>query len=67
MPFPIACFGCALVTDIVYWRTADIMWADFSAWLLTVGLIFGVLAAIAGWSTSWGTAWCAPRGRLGRT
>ncbi|MBX6323517.1 MAG: DUF2231 domain-containing protein [Rhodospirillaceae bacterium] len=48
VPFPIACFVGTLVTDIVYWRTAVMMWADFSAWLVTVGVILGFLAAIAG-------------------
>ena len=46
--FPIACFCGALVTDIAYAWTTDMMWADFSAWLLAVGMILGVLAAIAG-------------------
>jgi len=48
VPFPIACFVGTLVTDITYWRTAEMMWADFSAWLLFAGLIMGGLAAIAG-------------------
>jgi uncharacterized membrane protein len=48
VPIPIACFAGALLTDIVYTVTAEIMWANFSAWLLVVGVIFGVLAAIAG-------------------
>lgn len=48
VPFPIACFVGALVTDIAYWRTAQMMWANFSAWLLVVGMIMGGLAAIAG-------------------
>lgn len=48
VPIPITCFVGALLTDITYWLTAEMMWADFSAWLLVVGLIFGVLAAIAG-------------------
>ena len=47
-PFPIACFVGALVTDLVYWRTADMMWETFSIWLITVGIIMGVLAGIAG-------------------
>jgi uncharacterized membrane protein len=45
---PIVCFVGTLLTDIAYATTAEIMWADFSAWLLTVGVILGVLAAIAG-------------------
>jgi uncharacterized membrane protein len=46
--FPIACLTCALLTDIAYVQTADIMWANFSAWLLAVGMAGGVVAAIAG-------------------
>ena len=48
VPVPIVCFIGALLTDIMYYRTAEMMWADFSAWLLVVGVIIGVLAAIAG-------------------
>jgi uncharacterized membrane protein len=46
--FPIACLGGALLTDIAYWKTAEMMWADFSAWLVTVGVILGWLAVILG-------------------
>lgn len=46
--FPIACFTCALGTDIAYTQTANMMWDYFSTWLLAVGLGMGVLAAIAG-------------------
>lgn len=48
VPVPIACFVGTLITDIVYWCSAEMMWADFSAWLVTVGFIIGVLAAIIG-------------------
>jgi uncharacterized membrane protein len=47
VPVPIVCFIGALVTDIVYSVTAEMMWANFSTWLLAVGITFGVLAAIA--------------------
>ncbi len=46
--FPIVCFIGTLLTDLAYWRTAEMMWADFSAWLLTIGLIMGLVAATAG-------------------
>jgi uncharacterized membrane protein len=36
-----------LLTDILYALSADMIWADFSAWLLAVGFGGGVLAAIA--------------------
>lgn len=48
VPIPIACFVGTLVTDIVYWRTAAMQWANMSAWLLMVGLIVSIFAVIAG-------------------
>lgn len=48
VPFPIVCFTLALVTDIIYWRTSHLMWAEFSAWLLLAGIVFGALAALFG-------------------
>ena len=46
--FPIAGFAGALVTDSVYAWTTDMIWSDFSDWLLAVGFVFGVLAGLAG-------------------
>lgn len=46
--FSAACFAGTLATDIAYWQTAEMMWTNFSAWLLTAGLLLGGLAAIAG-------------------
>jgi uncharacterized membrane protein len=48
VPFPMVCFIGAFVTDLVYWRTADMQWANFSAWLITAGLVIGAFAALAG-------------------
>jgi uncharacterized membrane protein len=48
VPVPIVCFAATFVTDIVYWRTAAMMWADVSAWLLAVGLFISVLVVLAG-------------------
>ncbi|MGN6548726.1 MAG: DUF2231 domain-containing protein [Pararhizobium sp.] len=48
VPFPIVCFVGTLISDVVYWKTAEMMWSDFSAWLVTIGVILGILAAIAG-------------------
>jgi uncharacterized membrane protein len=47
-PFPIVCFVGTLVTDTAYAITADMQWANFSAWLLAAGLIMSVFAVIAG-------------------
>jgi uncharacterized membrane protein len=47
-PIPFVCFLGTLINDIVYAVTADMQWANFSAWLLMVGLVFSVLVVIAG-------------------
>jgi uncharacterized membrane protein len=48
VPFPIACFVGAFVTDLVYWRTPDVLWERFSIWLIAAGLIVAGFAVIAG-------------------
>ena len=48
VPIPIACFVGVLLTDLMYWKTAKMQWADFSAWLVTLGVIVGWLAGIVG-------------------
>ena len=47
-PITALCLVQTLVTDIVYWKTASMMWADMSAWLLTAGLVIGVFAVLTG-------------------
>lgn len=48
VPVPITCFVGTLITDIVYWRTANMQWANMSAWMLVVGLVVAFFAVIAG-------------------
>ncbi len=48
VPFPFVCFSLALGTDIAFWQTAEVMWQNFSAWLLFAGLVFGGLGVLAG-------------------
>ncbi len=48
VPIPIGCFIGTFISDIVYWRTAAMQWANFSAWMLTVGLVVSVFAVAAG-------------------
>jgi uncharacterized membrane protein len=47
LPFPIVCFTLAAFTDVAYWQTGNLMWQNFSSWLLFVGLIVGCIAALA--------------------
>ncbi|MBY3196659.1 DUF2231 domain-containing protein [Rhizobium laguerreae] len=48
VPFPFVCFTLALATDIAFWQTGNLMWQNFSAWLLFAGLMLGSLAILAG-------------------
>ncbi|HKO20181.1 MAG TPA: DUF2231 domain-containing protein [Acidobacteriaceae bacterium] len=48
VPIPIVCFIATLITDIAYSQTAKMLWSDMSAWLLVVGVIIAILAAVAG-------------------
>ena len=48
VPIPMACFIGTFVTDLAYWQTANMQWANFSAWLLAVGLLLAAVAAIGG-------------------
>jgi uncharacterized membrane protein len=43
-----SCFVGTLLTDIAYWRSANIIWADFSTWLVTVGVVAAVVTLLAG-------------------
>jgi uncharacterized membrane protein len=45
--FPAVCFIGAFITDFVYWRSMSFVWANFSVWLLTVGLVMTGLVVIA--------------------
>ncbi|MDM9646555.1 DUF2231 domain-containing protein [Rhizobium sp. S163] len=46
--FAAACFIGVLLTDIAYWRTMQMMWTNFSAWLLLAGAVLGAIGLLAG-------------------
>ena len=47
LPVPIVCFVGALITDLSYLDSGgNLLWVNFSAWLLAAGLVFGVFALI---------------------
>jgi uncharacterized membrane protein len=46
VPFPVAYFAAALVTDLAYWRTAEVMWERFSVWLIAGGLVMASLVTL---------------------
>ena len=48
IPFPIACFVLAFVSDLAFLKSSSDFWADASLWLLGIGLIMAALAAVMG-------------------
>jgi uncharacterized membrane protein len=36
----------ALLSDLAYWTTFQVQWANFSSWLITGGLFFGAFALV---------------------
>ncbi len=45
---PLVCFAGALLTDVVYAQAPNMQWTNFSAWLITAGLVFALFATIVG-------------------
>ncbi|HET7202737.1 MAG TPA: DUF2231 domain-containing protein [Steroidobacteraceae bacterium] len=48
VPFPIASFAGALATDIAFASSGNPFWADASQWLLGVGVVMALVAAVGG-------------------
>jgi uncharacterized membrane protein len=46
LAFPFPMFLAALVSDVAYWQTFQIQWANFSAWLIAAGLLGGGFALL---------------------
>jgi uncharacterized membrane protein len=45
-PVPVVLFIAALVTDVAYANSGNIVWLNFAEWLIAAGLLFGALAAL---------------------
>jgi uncharacterized membrane protein len=47
LPVPIVCFTGGLITDVAYSNSdGNLLWLNFSSWLLAAGLLFGAFAAV---------------------
>jgi uncharacterized membrane protein len=47
LPVPVVCFLGALITDLSYLNSGgNLLWVNFSAWLLAAGLLFGAIALV---------------------
>ncbi|MEO7366076.1 MAG: DUF2231 domain-containing protein [Sphingomicrobium sp.] len=48
LPIPIVCFVGGLLTDLAYRGSGgNLLWLDFSSWLIAAGLVFGAIAGLA--------------------
>jgi len=52
-PVPFGCFVAALIFDIIYVRTADMLWDKGAAWLITFGLLFAVVPRLVNLVQVW--------------
>jgi uncharacterized membrane protein len=56
IPFPIASFVGALGADIAFINTGNPFWAEASQWLLGIGIVTALLAAVGGFIDFFGDA-----------
>lgn len=55
VPFPIACFVGVFIADVVHINSGDPGWATASIWLLGIGIVAALLAAVAGLTDYFGS------------
>jgi uncharacterized membrane protein len=55
-PIPFGCFVAALIFDVIYFETAEILWVKGAAWLLVFGLLFAVVPRLVNPTQVWITS-----------
>lgn len=55
-PIPTGCFAAALVFDILYMRTAQVLWNKGAAWLVVFGLLAAVIPRFINLAQVWITS-----------
>jgi uncharacterized membrane protein len=55
-PIPFGCFVAALVFDILYVRTAQVLWNKGAAWLVVFGLLAAVVPRLVNLAQVWITS-----------
>jgi uncharacterized membrane protein len=54
-PIPFGCFAAALVFDVIYARTAEILWTKGAAWLIVFGLFAAIVPRLINLAQVWFT------------
>jgi uncharacterized membrane protein len=52
-PIPFGCFVAALVFDVIYARSSQMMWTKAAAWLITIGLFAAILPRLINLAQVW--------------
>jgi len=52
-PIPYGFFVGALVFDVIYARSAEVLWVKTAAWLIAIGLLFAVLPRLVNLVRVW--------------
>ncbi len=52
-PIPFGFFVAALIFDIIYARSAEVMWGKGAAWLIVFGLLFAVIPRLVNLVQVW--------------
>ena len=55
-PIPFGCFVAALIFDIIYSRSAEILWDKGAAWLIVFGLLFAIVPRLINLAQVWITS-----------
>lgn len=55
-PVPFGCFVAALIFDVVYFRTGELMWDKSAAWLIAIGLVLAVVPRLINLFQVWITS-----------
>jgi uncharacterized membrane protein len=55
-PIPFGCFVAALLFDIIYSKTAVMLWDKGAAWLIVFGLLFAVVPRLVNLTQVWVTS-----------
>lgn len=52
-PIPFGLFVGTLIFDIIYAKTATILWVKGAAWLVTIGLLFAIIPQLINLAVTW--------------
>jgi uncharacterized membrane protein len=55
-PIPFGFFVAALIFDVTYARSGDVMWEKGAAWLIAIGLVFAIIPRVVNLVQVWITS-----------